>query len=93
VAELRKQTASDLGAAAPMKWDERIPNASLGLKSNVREARKRTMINKSNNPCMTLSMNNAALLRIRRRTLIVRAWIVFSLLSFAGLVIVVSRFL
>jgi hypothetical protein len=51
------------------------------------------MINKSNNSYVTLSMNNAALIRIRRRTLIVRAWIVFSFLSFAGLFIVASRFL
>jgi hypothetical protein len=54
---------------------------------------RRTMINKSNNSYVTLSMNNAALIRIRRRTLIVRAWIVFSFLSFAGLFIVASRFL
>jgi hypothetical protein len=76
-----------------MEWDEGIPNTSLDLKSNVRETRKRSMINQSNNSCMTLSMNNAALLRIKRRTIIVRALIVFSFLSFAGLVIVVSRFL
>ena len=51
------------------------------------------MINKSNNSYVTLSMNNAALIRIGRRTLIVRAWIVVSFLSFAGLFIVASRFL
>jgi hypothetical protein len=51
------------------------------------------MTNKPNNSYVTLSMNNAALIRIRQRTLIVRAWIVFSFLSFAGLFIVATRFL